>query len=56
MGDYTKHIEPNSHDEQFTIDLGDGNGYEVYYRKKNGCWWKKAAGGSASSKAQKSGK
>lgn len=26
-------------DEQFTVDLGPGKGYEVYYRRKNGCWW-----------------
>lgn len=25
-------------DEQFTVDLGPGKGYEVYYRRKNGCW------------------
>lgn len=35
----TKYIEHNSNDEQFTVDKGDGNGYEVYYKKKNGCWW-----------------
>lgn len=37
--DYPKYIGPNSHDEQFTIDLADGSGYEFYYRDKNGCWW-----------------
>ena len=25
--------------EQFTIDNGVGNGYTVYYRRKNGCYW-----------------
>lgn len=40
MGDYTKHtIESYSNGEQFTIDKGDGNGYEVYYHRKNGYWW-----------------
>lgn len=39
MGDYTKYIGPNSHDEQFTVDLKDGSGYEVYYQEKNGYWW-----------------
>lgn len=39
MGDYTKYVGTNSHDEQFTVDLEDGSGYEVYYREKNGCWW-----------------
>ena len=34
MGDYTKYIEPNSSDEQFTIDLGDGNGYASKENKK----------------------
>lgn len=39
MGDYTKYVGLNSHDEQFTVDLADGSGYEVYYRGKNGYWW-----------------
>lgn len=38
MGDYTKYVK-STYDEQFTIDLTDGSGYEVYYREKNGCWW-----------------
>ena len=25
-------------DEQFAVDLGPGKGYEVYYRRKNGCY------------------
>jgi hypothetical protein len=37
--DYPKYIKPNSSDEQFTVDLADGSGYEVYYHEKNGYWW-----------------
>lgn len=29
----------NPAEDKFTVDLGDGKGYEVYYRKRNGCWW-----------------
>lgn len=38
MGDYTKYVK-STYDEQFTVDLADGSGYEVYCREKNGCWW-----------------
>ena len=34
-----KHIDTNFSDEQFTVDLEDGSGYEVYYHEKNGYWW-----------------
>ena len=29
----------NKSDEQFTVDNGVGNGYTVYYRKRNGCYY-----------------
>jgi len=31
-------IKPDA-EEYFTIDKGVGNGYDVYYRRKNGCYY-----------------
>lgn len=30
--------KPNA-EEYFTVDKGVGNGYDVYYRKKHGCYY-----------------